>query len=320
MARDGKGPTEFEFITAAALLYFEEMHCDVAVLETGLGGRYDSTNVLEQPLVSVITSISLDHTDILGDTVEQIAYEKAGIIKKNGLCVTCPDQDPSALGVLMETAAKQNARLCIPSENALEITAQGLDGLDALWKGKLLHIPLCGRFQGSNALCAIEAAERLEERGLPVGEDAIRDGIASAFLPARMELLSRDPMILLDGTHNPGGAAVLADTLRTQLGDQKAVAIWGMLRDKNYPLVIEMLAPLFSSVFTVTPDNPRALQAGELAACFASYDIPVQASDVSKDLIARAVDAAQGAPVIILGSFYLASQMRPLAQEFLQDV
>lgn len=320
MAGEDRGPTEFEFITAAALVYFRQKHCDVVVLETGLGGRFDSTNVIEQPLASVITSISLDHTDILGDTVEQIAFEKAGIIKQNGLCVTCPDQDPAALGVLMETAARQNARLCIPSLNGFEIMKEGLEGTDVIWKEKPLHIPFCGRFQLSNALCAIETAERLSERGLIVDEEAIRHGIADAFLPARMELLSRSPLILLDGTHNPGGATALAELLQTYLGDRKAIAVWGMLRDKNYKSVIKTLSPFFSFVYTVTPDNPRALPAGELASCIVPHGVDTEVSEIDRALIARAVARAAGEPVIVLGSFYLASQIRPLAKAFLQEM
>ena len=319
MAELGRGPTEFEFITAVAFVYFHRQNCDAVVLETGLGGRFDSTNVIERPLASVITSISLDHTDILGDTIEQIALEKAGIMKKNGLCVTCPDQNPAALGVLMQRAAEQNARLCIPSFNAFQILHEGLEGTDVLWKERCLHIPFCGRFQLSNALCAIETAERIVQQGLAVSDEAIRDGIAGAFLPARMEQLSRDPLILLDGTHNPGGASSLAQLLRTHLGEGKAVAVWGMLRDKNYEAVVQTLAPFFSFVYTVAPENPRALPAEDLARCFTQYDVPAVPAQVSPKLIDRAVAQAAGAPVLILGSLYLAAQIRPIVEGFLQE-
>lgn len=319
MAQSGKGPTEFEFITAAALAYFCEKRCDAVVLETGLGGRYDSTNVVECPLVSVITSISLDHTDILGDTVEQIAAEKAGIIKKNGLCVTCPDQDPAALGVLMEAAAKQDATLCLPSFQALQVIREGLDGTDVIWKGEGLHIPFCGRFQISNALCAIEACERLGTRGLPVTEEAIRHGIAAASMPARMEWMSDNPPILIDGTHNPGGARAMADVFRTHLGEKKAVAVWGMLRDKNYEAVIDFLSPFFAQAYTVAPDNPRALPAEEMARCLGAHGVPSIPAIASRELICDAVQRAAGRPVVVLGSFYLAAQMRPIIEAFLQE-
>ena len=319
MSQEGRGPTEFEFITAVAFVYFCDQHCDVAVLETGLGGRYDSTNVLEQPLVSVITSISLDHTDILGDTVEQIAREKAGIIKRGCLCVTCPDQEQAALGVLMEEAARQDAPLCIPSWAALRVSREGLEGADVQWKGTQLHIPFCGRFQLSNALCAIEAAERLGERGIQVSDEAIRSGIAAASMPARMEMLSSDPMIILDGTHNPGGAAAMAEVFRAHLGGKRAVAIWGMLQDKNYEAVVEILAPFFTEAYTVLPDNPRALPAQELARCLQSHGVKAEPSAPSRELIVHAVERAAGRPVVILGSFYLAAQMRPMVEAFLQE-
>ncbi len=319
MAQSGKGPTEFEFITAAAFAYFSERRCDAVVLETGLGGRYDSTNVVECPLVSVITSISLDHTDILGDTVEQIAGEKAGIIKKNGLCVTCPDQDPAALGVIMEAAAKQDAIVCLPSFQALSVVREGLDGTDAIWKGERLHIPFCGHFQLSNALCAIETAERLSTRGLPVAQEAIRSGIAAASMPARMEWMSDNPPILVDGTHNPGGAKAMADVFHTHLGEKKAVAIWGMLRDKNYEAVIGSLAPFVAQAYAVSPDNPRALPAEELARCLKAHGVPSTPAVVNRELVANAVQRAAGRPVVVLGSFYLAAQMRPIVEAFLQE-
>ena len=316
MAGAGESPTEFEFITAAALLYFAEQGCGAVVLETGLGGRLDSTNVVKQPLVSVITSISMDHTDILGDTIEQIAAEKAGIIKPGGLCVTCHDQDERALPVLLAAAAEQGATLCMPAAGGVRVLEEGLYGTRLQMGEEALHIPFCGRHQISNALLAAEAARLAGTRGLAVSREAVAKGIANAVMPARMELVCQKPPVLLDGMHNEGGALALKGVLEQNFSGQKLTAVMGMLRDKNYERVVRILAPLFESVITVTPDNPRAFPAEELAECVKPHCADVTAAALDDALLPLALRKAGSNPLIVFGSFYLASALRPKLLQF----
>lgn len=332
LEKEDLGPTEFEFITALALEWFADEDCQAVVLETGLGGRLDSTNVVEKPLVSVITSISLDHTAILGDTIEKIAFEKSGIIKPGCPVVVSPGLRADAFGAIRRTAAEQNCSLYQPKP-AREATSLGLEGsrftAGGLRRiqpdgtetdvndgaGQAYTVCLAGAHQVSNALTAIEAVRLC---GLPVSQQAIETGLSAARFPARLELLRKQPPVVLDGAHNPEGAAALADAMAGEAG--KITAIMGMMADKDYPTALSILAPLCRSIVTLrVRDNPRSLSAAALAAAARPYCSDVTAASSYRQALLLAREKAAGGPVLICGSFYLAGALRQKALDFFTE-
>lgn len=325
---EGLGPTEFEFITALALSYFAEEDCHVVVLETGLGGRLDSTNVVEQPLCSAITSIALDHTAILGDTIEKIAYEKSGIIKPGCPVVVGPGIGGTALEVIRRTAKEKGSALYQPLWTEAELlglhgsrfcpqgvrvfAAGGAERVLGEENGQPYALSLAGAHQVQNALTAIEAIRR---SGLAVSDHALRQGLAAARFPARLELICKQPPVILDGAHNPEGASALAAAMRPF--DGELTAVMGMMSDKDYETVLSILAPLCRSIVTVrVRDNPRSLTAAALAAAAGKYCDRVQAAPSYAAALGAAADAAAGGPVLICGSFYLAGAIRQKALRF----
>jgi dihydrofolate synthase/folylpolyglutamate synthase len=211
-------PTQFEIETAIAFLWFHQSNCDIVVLETGLGGRLDATNVVEKPLVSVITSISYDHMSYLGDTIEEITTEKCGILKPDGVTVSYPLQSKEALGVIREQAALKRNTLRIPDMNSVAVYQSSLYGNDIACHGMQLHIPLAGLHQVANALTALEAVFALRElHNFHISADAIMKGISSVEMPLRQEVLCHQPVILLDGAHNTDGARSLAESIKNNL-------------------------------------------------------------------------------------------------------
>lgn len=261
-------PTEFELMTAVALVHFAQQQCEIVVLEVGLGGRLDSTNVIDEPEVSVIARIGLDHTALLGSTLGQIAQEKAGIIKESCPVVTWP-QEAEAFETIDLRAAERGATLATADFSRLRIEAAptvddpcwcfsycGLEGL---------RTRLLGAYQPFNAALAIEAARVLRERGWSISEEAVREGVEHAVWHGRFEAVSRDPLFVVDGGHNPQGAQALADTLRQVFPDACPVFLIGVLEDKDYPEMLEAILPLGGAFVCITPDNPRALPAHKLA-------------------------------------------------------
>ena len=295
--------TEFEFITAMAFAWFAEQNCDVVVLEVGLGGRYDATNIIQSPLCSVITKIAMDHTHILGNTIEEIAREKCGVIKPGCPVVTTCEQPPEALRVIRETAQARGCELVIPDASECEILEASIESSKAILAGLPVHVPLIGPHMARNALTAIKASQVL---GIP--PEAMMEGIGRVKLPARMEVLSRDPLIILDGGHNPDGARALAATLAALLPGRRFQIICGMMTDKNIPAFIQALRPVAGEWIACAPNNPRAMPAQELAARMRSSGQKATAAASSED----ALRLADGQNILICGSFYLAGEIRPL--------
>ena len=203
LIENGEALTEFDFTTALGFLWFARQQCDFVVLEVGLGGRNDATNVIGTPLVSVITSISLDHTSVLGDTVEQIAAEKAGIIKPYGVTVAYGDQLPGAMEVIRRAAMKQHNRLVEAAPSVLSVVSSGLHGTELRYEGLSLHLPLLGEYQVKNAATALAALSVVQEHGYSIPDQALMEGFAAVRFPARMELLSENPLVFLDGAPQP---------------------------------------------------------------------------------------------------------------------
>ena len=314
-------PTEFEIITALAFRYYAQTGCDVVVLEVGLGGRFDATNVIGPPLASVITSISYDHTEILGDTLSRIAYEKSGIIKKGGLAVSSPGQDPDALAVMMEACASSDNTLTVPSLRGVRVLSEGIDGTEILYGDRRLFIPLCGRHQIANFLTAYEALRALRERrGFVIPDEAIAEGFAAVRFPARMEVLHRSPLVILDGAHNPGGAATLADSIDRYLSDRKITMILGILADKDYRTVIPLLARRAGRLLAVRPDSPRALDPAVTMEAARPVCPDVTAFDSYDKALGEAMRGlGPDGVLLIAGSLYLAGPMRRKIREYFQS-
>lgn len=308
-------PVQFEAVTALALCWFDEEHCDVAVLETGLGGRFDATNAVENTLVAAITRIDLDHTELLGDTVEKIAAEKAGIVKPGCIAVTYPVQEKEALQVIAAACIREKADLVAPEAEDIHLRRGGLFENRMEYGGYEVNLTLPGAHQACNAAMAIEIALALWRQGLDIPDEAILEGLEATRFPARIEVLRSQPLVLLDGSHNPAGAAALAATLGAQKLPQKPAAVLGVLADKAAAEMLRALGDSFSTIYAVTPDCPRAMSAEALAE-LAARELPEVPVYPCADL-GQALDTALGLPqgAVVCGSLYLAAQVRPMLLE-----
>lgn len=308
-------PVQFEAVTALALCWFDEEHCDIAVLETGLGGRFDATNAVENTLVAAITRIDLDHTELLGDTVEKIAAEKAGIVKPGCIAVTYPVQEKEALQAIAAACIREKADLVAPEAEDIHLRRGGLFENRMEYGGYEVNLTLPGAHQACNATMAIEIALALWRQGLDIPDEAILEGLEATRFPARIEVLRSQPLVLLDGSHNPAGAAALAATLGAQKLPQKPAAVLGVLADKAAAEMLRALGDSFSTIYAVTPDCPRAMSADELAR-LASQELPEVPAYPCADL-GQALDTALGLPqgAVVCGSLYLAAQARPMLLE-----
>ena len=297
-------PTEFELITAIGYEYFYEKNCDVVVLEVGLGGLYDSTNTIDTPLCSVICSISLDHTAILGDTIRQIAEQKAGIIKPHGNTVIYPLQEKDALDVIKTTANDNNNHLVIPNIERLKIINEDLDGTTAEYDDITFTTHILGKVQPINAITAIEAVKTAYPN---ISDSMISKGIENAEIFARCKVYDSSRPIIIDGAHNPDGVNSLIDLLN-KFVNKKRVAVLGMMKDKDIDAVLEKLAVCFDKIITVTVDNPRSISAYELCEKAKKYCPDTKAVGS----VSEAMDIAKGLSdyaICICGSFYLISQI-----------
>lgn len=316
MTAEGEGPIEFEVVTAIAFEWFARSGCDVVSLEVGLGGRYDSTNVIKAPLASVICSISLDHTEILGDTVDKIAYEKSGIIKEGSVTVCYPDQPTPALEVIKEQATLHHNRLIMGDRSAVTVHATALEGTRLSYKGLDILLPLPGPHQINNFLNAVETLLYLREAcGYQISDQDIVEGISKVRFPARMELLHTKPTVILDGAHNQSGIDVLCNALE-MVKDRKISLIIGMLGDKDFAASLGRLAAMADHIHTVTPPSPRALPAEALAEQLKTIKSEVTAYDSPEAAFAAAIGSIHSEDVLVIcGSLYLATDMRRIVME-----
>ncbi|MDF2986961.1 MAG: folylpolyglutamate synthase/dihydrofolate synthase [Eubacterium sp.] len=306
-------PTEFEIITAVALEYYYRQKCDIVVLEVGLGGRYDSTNVIECPEVAVITTISLDHTDRLGGTLAEIAYQKAGIIKKNCPTVLYP-QVPEAEQVFKDVCRDMNSSMHIVELDSLALKKFGLEGQIFDYRDYAgLKIKLLGDHQLRNAAVAINACEVLINKGYKIANTNIRNGIADTIWPGRLEIINTDPVVLIDGAHNLEGGQALNASLDRYFGNMEKVFIVGFLGDKDYEHIMDMLADKAKLIITVTPDNPRAIPSGELAAKLAKYSNCVKDGITLENGLRLALEnIGPNSMICAFGSLYMIGQIRDL--------
>ncbi len=311
MAKDGDSLTEFELLTAAAFLCYERESCDVAVLETGLGGRLDSTNIIEPPLVSVITSISLDHTAILGDTLEQIAYEKCGIIKSFSPVVCASGQTDAAFRVVENTAEERGCKLVVPDASRACVKSADIFGTDFSYENKDYRVGMAGEHQVSNMLTVIETVKILREQGFLIPQDALYHGIADTRLPARIEILEKSPLVILDGGHNPDGVAALVKTLEKAIDGKKLTVILGMMADKDIETCVRLFGTVAGKILCVTPNNPRALSGEALAEIAARYCADVSYAKTLNDVYPAVLNTLEKDDILLIaGSLYLAGEVK----------
>lgn len=302
--------TEFECITALAFDWFARKACDIVVLEVGLGGITDATNVIKTPEAAAIMSISLDHTAILGDTLEKITAEKAGIIKPGGCLALYPDQPPEVIKQIKAVCKEQNAQLSMPDMGKVQVEEATISGTSFIADGMHLHTPFLGEHQVKNAATALEIVRILRARGFSISDAALQNGFQKAFIPARMEIVSRSPLCLLDGGHNPGCAQALRAALE-QFVPQRKICIMGIMADKDSRKFLEAVGPLFDKFVAITPNWGRALPAAELAQTARAFCHNVQAAETCGEAIAAAMkDMTSRDALIVCGSFYLASEIR----------
>ncbi len=306
-------PTEFELMTALAMEYFLEEGCDIVVLEVGLGGRLDSTNVIPAPEAAVITNIGLEHTQELGNTRPLIAREKAGIIK-TGCAAVLYHQSREVEQVVEEACGKAGVPLTITAPDTLVVQETGREGQTFLYRGNgPYHISLLGRHQLYNASVALDIVAVLAQRGWKIEQQAIVQGLKQAVWPARMELAKRNPDILLDGGHNPQCMAALRTALEELYPDKKIIFLTGVLGDKDYPDMVGEMLPLAKCFVTITPDSPRALSAGELADYLRSRGAQAVPCDTTVQGLEKALKLAGPEDVVCAcGSLYMIGEVRHL--------
>ena len=300
-------PTEFEMITALAFLYFKRHNCDIVVLEVGMGGALDSTNVIESPIVSVITGVALDHTSVLGNTVAEIAAQKAGIIKK-GKPVVYGGRDETAFDVISEKAKENGSALVRTKLDRINVKSMDVTGTVFDYCRLCdVKLSLCGAYQPENAATVIETVKLLNENGFAVTEEALRKGLENAKWRARFELLANEPPVIFDGSHNIQGVAAARDSTKSFFGDEKVILLMGVLADKDYREMVGILSETVEQVFAVTPDSPRALDSEKLADVFSESGIPAKSFINICEGVTEAYKKAieKNKPLVMLGSLYM---------------
>ena len=301
-------PTEFERITAIALCWFARENCDIVVLEAGMGGEFDATNVIPAPEVAVFTNIGLDHTEYLGSTVEKIAATKAGILKPGCAAVLYPNVE-SVNAVIASACRQKEIPLFLPDFSAIRKKQDALSGQTFDFAPYSdLFLPLLGAHQLKNAAVALTSVDLLRVRGWAISEQAVYTGLASVCWPGRLELVSNNPLLLLDGGHNAQCIEALCAALDAYLPQTPLTLVTGVLADKDWPDMYERLAPYAARVFTLTPDNPRALSAEALAAHLARYGKPVRACTSAHEALTLA--KASPDPILCCGSLYLIGEIK----------
>ncbi len=304
-------PTEFEISTALALCWFARQGCDIAVLEVGMGGAEDATNVIPAPEAAVFAAMGLDHTGLLGNTLTQIASVKAGILKPGAAAVSYGN-DPEAERVFSQVCR----RLGAPYEtmrpgriSGLEVSLEGCRF--TLEPYGAVRLPLIGAYQPQNALLAVTAVETLRKKGWRIPDCAIVEGLETVVWPGRFELLRKNPRFFLDGSHNPQGIAATVESIRRVLGEEKPVILMGVMADKDVARMLELLLPAARRFVTVTPSNPRALGAEELARRIRAGGGRAEPCATVAQGVRRAIRlAGEGGAVCALGTLYFSAEVR----------
>ena len=306
-------PTEFERITAMALLYFQKRKCDVVVLEVGLGGRLDSTNVIDAPDAAVITNIALEHTQLLGYTLEKIAREKAGIIKEN-TPVALYGQSQEVEQVVQKICQEKGGRLWVSAPERVQVEYSSLHGQSVSYRAREnLKLPLLGAHQAYNMALVLDTVDLLvRERGYHISDEAIRDGLSAVTWPGRLEVLQKSPTVLVDGAHNPDGVQQLAAAVNQYLPGQKITFVMGVMADKHYVEMAGMVAPYAKQFITVAPEYHRALDAESLREII-EHKLHVTArcgGSVQQGLELALTESGPEDTIVVFGSLYQVGEVR----------
>lgn len=305
MVKDGLShPTMFEIETALSFLYFLDKKVDVVLLETGMGGRLDATNVVKKPIATVIASIGMDHMQFLGDTLEKIASEKAGIIKE-GCPVISYDNTKEVNEVIKNKAKQMHAKVTFVNSAGIRVLQESLNGesfsyrsSDGRWYEKI-EIPLLGRHQINNAALALETLNVIKNYYC-ISDFQTEDGMRKTIWRGRIEILEREPMVICDGAHNPDGAKSLLSFLQNNFTNQRLIYIMGVLSDKDYEQMVQILAPAADKIYTLAPDNPRALSSRELCNCISKYHQNVEERQRLAECLSEVRQKAEKDDVIII--------------------
>ncbi|HER23603.1 MAG TPA: bifunctional folylpolyglutamate synthase/dihydrofolate synthase [Candidatus Atribacteria bacterium] len=310
-------PTFFEVITSMAFLYFFEEQVDFLVLETGLGGRLDATNVCE-PLISVITHIDYDHMDKLGNSLKEIAREKGGIIKSGGIVISSEQYEEAYKEIKVIADEKNSLIYSVGKEIIFQIITSNLKGVTFDLKGidheyKKLHIPLLGRHQAENSAAAISAVEALKIRGISISEKAIRTGLEKVKWTGRLEVIQNNPTLVLDGAHNPNGIKIMRDAMKEIFFYQRLILLLAIFSDKDYKKMIEIIVPEADMVIASQTNNPRAtpaqLIAQEAAQYIEQYKIIVT-ENIPQAIICALENAQENDLIWITGSLYTVGEAK----------
>lgn len=300
-----QSPTEFELVCCIAFEYFYRKKCDIVVLEVGMGGAWDATNVIEVPEVAVITNIGLDHTEYLGDTVEKIAETKSGIFKPHGHAVVYRST-PSVEAVYERVCAERDVSLRKADFDGLVLKAHTLEGqVFDCGSRKNLVLPLLGDHQLHNASVVLSIADTLIGEGWKISERNIYDGIRDVRWPGRFDIVCRKPLFIIDGGHNPQCIEALVKNIRDYLAGKKVIALTGVLADKDYADMYKPVMPLVNRFVCITPPNPRKLEAQQLAQYLQQAGAQAQASESILDGVKKAMElAGEDGVVLCFGSLY----------------
>ena len=323
MQNSGKGfPTIFEIETALAFLYFAEQKCDIVILETGLGGALDATNVITTSVMEVITSISMDHMEFLGDTLGKIALQKAGIIKPHTSVVSAV-QDMEAMEVIRDVCRKKECVFDTVDQEQIKDISYGYEGQSFSYKDwKNIKISLMGSYQIKNAALALEAIEALRKLGYELNDKAVYQGMKTAVWKGRFTVISKEPFIIMDGAHNQAAAEELVRSLKLYYPGKKFYYIFGMFRDKDYHQVIRLTAPLAEHIVTVeTPENPRALPAEELKKAVAEVNPSVEAAGSLRMAVNQVMEQIdKDAVIVIFGSLSFLGEAEMAVNRYKMEV
>jgi dihydrofolate synthase/folylpolyglutamate synthase len=314
-----ESPTEFELVSCIAFEYFKRNQCDIVVLEVGMGGALDSTNVIPVPAVAVITNIGLDHTDVLGKTVEEIAETKAGIFKEGGNAVVYRGT-PGVEAVFEKVCAERNVALKKADFAGLNLVSHGLEGqVFDCGSRKALALPLLGDHQLHNAAVVLSVIDTLIEKGWQISEDNIRQGLRDVSWPGRFDIMQQDPLFIIDGGHNPQCIEALVKNIQDYLAGRKVIVLTGVLADKDYADMYKPVMPLVQEFVCITPPNPRKLDADLLAQYLTEAGATATPCDSVVAGVRTAIDkAGTDGVVLCFGSLYSIGSIRDALEEITQ--
>lgn len=311
-------PTEFELVTAIAFEYFNRNKCDYVVLECGLGGRLDSTNIIKTPVLSVITGISLDHTSILGNTVEEIAREKAGIIKE-GVPVLWCGEDENATKEIEDVAKNRHSPVNFPNHNEIIIKKMTFEGTTFDYKAyKDIIIKLLGAYQPKNCANVLESIDILKANGLKISPKNVKIGLEKAVWHARFERVFDSPLVIFDGAHNPEGILASTQSIEQYFRNERVNVLTGVMADKDYTYIANCISQIADKVYCITPDNPRALDAKRYSEVYKSLGVNTEPFENVKSAVECAIFESKRdkKALVCLGSLYMYSEVTSVLFEY----